>query len=80
MLKFIPVAVLTVFVFATADTARAQGCPPPKSPNHPIIQCYRANGATWQYDNRYGKCLWIAPYQRENTITDCVAQAARRRR
>ena len=80
MLKFIALAAPTIFFFVTTDIARAQSCPPPKSPNHPIIQCYRANGATWQYDNRYGKCLWIAPYQRENTVTDCVAQAVRRRR
>jgi hypothetical protein len=80
MLKFSPLAVLTVFAFATTDVAQAQSCPPPKNSNHPIIKCAIANGATWQYENRYGRCLWIAPYQREMTIIDCGVQAARRRR
>ena len=78
MLKFISLAVLTVFFCVTADIARAQGCPPPKAANHPIIQCYRASGATWQYDNRYGRCMWIAPYQREMQVIDCAVQARRR--
>jgi hypothetical protein len=80
MMKFISAAMLTVSFFVISDAARAQGCPPPKNSNHPIIKCAIANGATWQYDNRYGRCLWIAPYQREMTIIDCGVQAARRRR
>ena len=82
MLKFISLAVLTVFFFVTADIASnsAQGCPPPKAANHadhPVR--HRASGATWQYDNRYGRCLWIAPHQREMQVIDCTAQARRRR-
>ena len=65
MLKFIALAVLTVFFFATADVAHAQGCPPPKTLNTAKIKCSLAYGATWQYDNRYGRCLWISPHQRE---------------
>lgn len=78
MLKYSSLVALPVFFFVSADVARAQSCPPPKAPNHPIVQCYRAYGATWQYDNRYGRCLWIAPYQREMQVIDCAVQAGRR--
>ena len=83
MLKFIALAVLTVFFFVSADGAQAnirnaQGCPPPKAPSA-RIKCAMAYGAVYRYDNRYGKCLWIYPHQRTMQITDCMAQAGRRR-
>lgn len=82
MLKYISLAVLPVFFFATADVAQAnirnaQGCPPPKAPSA-RIKCAIANGAVWRYDNRYGKCLWIYPHQRTMQVIDCAVQAGRR--
>ena len=77
MLKFISLAVLTVFFCVTAEVARAQGCPPPKAPSA-RIKCALANGAVWRYDNRYGKCLWIYPHQRTMQVIDCAVPARRR--
>lgn len=78
MLKLITLAVLTVFFCATADVARAQGCPPPKPLKSAKGKCALAYGATWQYDNRRGRCIWIYPHQREMQIIDCAVQAGRR--
>jgi hypothetical protein len=82
MLKYISLAALTVFFVVSTDVAQAnirnaQGCPPPKAISA-RTKCALANGATWQYDNRYGRCIWVYPHQRIMQFTDCAVAAGRR--